>query len=212
MTARESGDGRERRAERGRQAVSDALVELIAETGAMPDISLVARRAGVGRRSVFRYFDGVGALELETGRAMRRLFTERVPLPGPRGALPQRLDALVRHRARLYELLTPVRRFLDGARARGRPEIDALVDEGRHVLRAHLRTMLMPELAANPQALVGLDLVTSWEAWRALREGSKLPVPAARRELRRLLGLLIAPRRAARRGARPRPARARSTR
>lgn len=192
MTDEPLPDGRTRRADEGRRRVSEALVALVVETGVMPDVAAVARRARVGRRSVFRYFDGVEGLEVETAREMRRTFTERVPLPEPAGSFEARLAALALHRGDLYEAITPVRRFLDAARVRGNPPIDAIVDEGRAALRAHLCRMLAPELERHPGALAGADLATSWEGWRALREGQGLSVARARAEIIRVLQALFA--------------------
>lgn len=186
-------DGRSERALRGQRRVSEALVALIVETGTMPDLSAVARRAGVGRRSIFRYFDGVRALELETARVMRRMFTERVPLPVATGGFETRLEALVRHRANLYEHIAPVRRFLEAARARGNAKLATIIDEGRAAVRASLRSMLASELAARPELFRAAEVITSWEAWCALRDGLACSVAAARLEVKRLLRALFAP-------------------
>lgn len=206
-------DGRSRRALQGQRRVGEALVALIVESGRMPDVSTVARRAGVGRRSLFRYFDGVQALEVETARAMRGMFTELVPLPVPRGSFDERLTALVRHRAALYERITPVRRFLDAARARGNAQLATIIDEGRAALRSSLRSMLAPELRARPALLRAAEVVTSWEAWCALREGLACSVATSRREVTRLLRALFAsPKRARSPRARPAAAPGRSRR
>lgn len=200
----ETLDGRGQRAVRGRERVSQALVALVVAQGRMPSVDEVAARAGVGRRSVFRYFDGVEALELETARAMRVLMTERVPLPVAEGTLDQRLALLVRHRARLYERITPVRRFLDATRQRGNTAFDGFIDDARRMLRAHLRSVLSPELATHPDLLPVLDLLTSWEAWMALREGQKRSAAAAQKILRDAMEKqlsLTSPKRAARRSA-----------
>jgi AcrR family transcriptional regulator len=185
-------DGRAERALKGRRRVSEALVALVVASGRMPSVEEVAARAGVGRRSVFRYFDGVGALEVETARAMRALMTERVPLPAPLGSLDRRLAALVRHRARLYERIGPVRRFLEAARQRGNTAFDGFIDDGRRVLRENLEGVLEPELAGRPGLLPALELLTSWEAWVALREGQRRSPAAAQRVLREAISAVVA--------------------
>lgn len=164
---------------------------LVAKTGRMPTVDEVASRAGVARRSVFRYFDGVEALEVETAHAMRALMNEQVPPPDARGSLEERLDALVHHRAQLYDRLTPIRRFLDAARQRGNPAFDSLVDGGRKLLVQQLRTVLKPELAHNARLQPVLELVTSWEAWVALREGQRRSAASARQIMREALKALL---------------------
>jgi AcrR family transcriptional regulator len=178
--ARNTEDGRGKRVVRGRTQVSQALVAMVVEQGRMPSVEEVAARAGVSRRSVFRYFDGVEALEVETARAMRALMTERVPLPEAEGSLDARLEVLVWHRARLYERISPVRRFLDAARQRGNSAFHTFIRDGQRMLRAHLRTVVGPELNAQPELLPILELLTSWEAWTSLRDGQGCSVAKAR--------------------------------
>jgi AcrR family transcriptional regulator len=172
-------DGRTQRSEVGRQRVSEALVALVSDQGRMPTVEEVAARAGVSRRSVFRYFDGVEALELETARAMRAMVTDRLPLPAAEGPLEKRLWVLVQHRARLYEQISPVRRFLEAARNRGNLTFGEFIQDGQRRLREHLQAVLAPELKERPEMLPVLDLLTSWEAWVALRDGQRCSVPAA---------------------------------
>jgi AcrR family transcriptional regulator len=186
-------DGRQARADDGRKRVGAALLALVSETGRIPDIESVAQHAGVSRRSVFRYFDGVGALELETARLMRTLVTERHPLPEARGNVKERVRTLIEHRASLYETITPIRKFLDAARYGGNADIDAFVDGARRLLKAHLKTMFARELIAHPERLSGLDLVTSWEGWRVLREGQRHSIKQAKVEMANVLHILLSP-------------------
>ena len=174
-------DGRQQRAVRGRQQVSAALVALVVEHGRIPNVDEVAARAGVSRRSVFRYFDGVSALEVETARVMRALVTERVPVPVADGSIDERLITLVRHRAELYERITPVRRFLEAAQQRGNAAFADFIADGQRLLREHLELTLRPELTTAPHLAAVLELLTSWEAWVALRDGQRRSRSAAER-------------------------------
>lgn len=192
MTSTPPIDGRRARSADGRRRVGAALLDLVREQGALPEVAEVARRAGVGRRTVFRYFDGVGALELETARMMRAQITAEHPLPAMTGDLDARLGALVRHRSVLYEWVTPVRRFLDAARAKGNPALDRFVDGARVLLRAQVRQALAPELAGRPGLLLPLEVVTSWETWHTLRRGHRCSVARARREVEGMVRALLA--------------------
>ncbi|MGV1791940.1 TetR/AcrR family transcriptional regulator [Rhizobium sp. A37_96] len=175
-----------------RARIGMALLQLVRETGAMPDVETVARRAGVGRRTVFRYFDGRAALELETAQRMRSWITEDLPLPQPVGDVGTRMNALLSHRARLYETVTPVRRFLDAARSRGNVALDEFIDGARRMLRANLMSMLADELRDRPEAADALDVATSWETWRALREGQNCSIKEAERRMGWLVRAIIA--------------------
>ncbi len=53
----ETVDGRRARRERGRIAVSDAVIDLAFEGNANPTAEQVAKRAGVSVASLFRYFE-----------------------------------------------------------------------------------------------------------------------------------------------------------
>jgi AcrR family transcriptional regulator len=50
-------DGRHARFERNKTEVVRALLSLIRERGVVPTVEVIARRAHVSRRSVFRFFD-----------------------------------------------------------------------------------------------------------------------------------------------------------
>ena len=62
-TAPARPDGRRASRERNRIAVVDALLDLYAEGNLRPGAGEVARRAGLSRRSVFRYFDDLDDLD-----------------------------------------------------------------------------------------------------------------------------------------------------
>ena len=65
-------DGRRARRERNREAVLDALMELVKEGDDDPSVDDIAARAGVSYRSVYRYFDDRADLfDAATKRAMR---------------------------------------------------------------------------------------------------------------------------------------------
>lgn len=183
--------GSTRRVREARRRVGEALYALVNETAKMPDVAAVAERAGVSQRSIFRYFAGVQALEIETARQMLEIAQIRHPMPAPDGNLDARVRALVDHRADLYETVTPARRLLEAARTNGNTKLDAFISMRRHLLREHLREMLGEPIMVQPAKLSALDLVTSWEAWRGLREGQQCTVDAAKCEMQRLIYAII---------------------
>ena len=64
----ETIDGRRARRERGRLAVSDAVIDLVGEGNTDPTSEQVAERAGVSVASLFRYFETLEELRQETLR------------------------------------------------------------------------------------------------------------------------------------------------
>lgn len=180
-------DGRRKRSDATRLKVGEALADLVAETGSLPDIDTIARRAQVGRTSVFRYFDGVQALEIELARYLRSVLVERFPWPKPVGVVGQRLADLVAHRSAFYEHLTPFRLFIDAARTRGNSELDEFIECWRFLVRDNLALMLAPEVANNNCRLDELELISSWGAWRTMRAEQSASIDQACERLQRVL-------------------------
>ena len=145
------------------------------------------RQARVGRRSRSDCDRRRGGLEVETAREMRPPSWQVLePAAGSFDAARRAgsTGAISTRRSRRCGA------FLDAARVRGNPPIDAIVDEGRAALQAHLCRMLAPGWRA-PGALAGADPATSWEGGGAAG-GSGLPVARARAEIIRVLQALFA--------------------
>ena len=166
-------DGRVRRGERNRQAIVDALFELVREGELQPTAEQVAERAGVGTRTVFRHFDDMESLHAELSARLER---EILPLfeTRPReGGLDPRLRELVARRALIYERIAPFKRSGKLQRWRSPFLSQAHADMVRRLRTDLLETL--PELRDVPPALLeALDLVTSFEAWDRLRAEQRL--------------------------------------
>ena len=103
-------DGRTVRAERTRQALVDALLELLYEGELQPTAERISARAGVSERSLFQHFADREALYQAVAvqqyeRIMPTLDPVDVSLP-----LSERIETFVAQRAQLLETVTPVRR------------------------------------------------------------------------------------------------------
>jgi AcrR family transcriptional regulator len=97
-------DGRTLRRSRNRDAVIDALLELVREGRLNPGAAQIAERAGVSHRSVFRYFDDLNDL---VRTAIRQDFLAAEPLleiPAIGGrTLEERAINFVKARVTLYD-------------------------------------------------------------------------------------------------------------
>jgi AcrR family transcriptional regulator len=203
-------DGRLARSERSRRAVVVALLDLLEEGNIRPTAAQIAQRAGVSLRSVFQHFESIETLfAAAADLQMERLAPLVVPIP-PGGELADRLAMLVARRSRLLEAITPVRRAslrvepfsnevrtrLEGARARGRAEVE-------HVFG--------PELEARPPAqrrelVAALGAAASWSTWENLRRHQGLSIERARKVMMLMLTALLGARAASPRGRRGRGA------
>ena len=166
-------DGRRQRRDRNRNAVVDAVLELVSEGELAPGAEAVAARAGLSARSVFRYFEDLDDL-CRAGiakqlAAVRPYLHPAVEVDGP---LADRVDAIVAQRTRLYTAMGNVGTF-----ARQRAPFQPLVAEqltaARRLLRERLRSVLAPELATldAPDAdvlVAAADVLCSFEAFHLL--------------------------------------------
>jgi AcrR family transcriptional regulator len=167
-------DGRNARRERGRQAVFDAALDLVQETGAPPSPEAVARRAGVSVSSLFRYVDTLDELQ----EAVIDRFTQRyaslfeIPDLG-RGGLDDRIARHIKSRLTQYSTVAPVAR-LTRSRSLTRPRLAASLTAHRSAQWDQVRHHYEPELSAHSPAtiddLVGsIATLTSFEAWDLLQ-------------------------------------------
>jgi AcrR family transcriptional regulator len=188
-------DGRAARAQRTRSAVVDALIGLLEDGDAQPTTAAIAARAGVAERTIFQHFPDRDALFLAVGaRQTERLTAEWEPVPRT-GPFEDRLDAFIEQRARILEVVTPVRR---GALLM-EPFSEA-VSEGlagfRKLKRSEAERVFEIELDALPAreratTVAALGAAASWSSWEELRRHQGLSVGKARAAMRRSVAALL---------------------
>jgi AcrR family transcriptional regulator len=175
-------DGRRLRSEASRGRIVEAMIAIVREQGGLglPPAELVAERAGVGLRTVFRLFEDMDGVY----RAMQVVITaELEPLmegPPPTGDARRDLETEIERRAKLFELILPLQIAADSQRHRS-----PALREGRARLvrlqREALRAVAPPALAARPEQMAALELAVSFEAWRRLRTDQDASPDKARR-------------------------------
>jgi TetR/AcrR family transcriptional regulator, regulator of autoinduction and epiphytic fitness len=191
-------DGRTERAERTRRALVDALLALLDEGELRPTAERIAARAGVSERSLFQHFpDREQLFEAVARQQYERVVPTLRPVDASL-ALPERIEAFVEQRARLYEQSKGVRRaalllepdsgavagWLAASRKAGvtdvervfRDELQRAPDEERPVLRAALVSAF------------------AWTAWESYRFHQGLGVGRARAAMRATVAALLAER------------------
>ena len=167
-------DGRTLRRERGRAAVTDAMIELVLEGHLPPSAEQLAARSGVSVASVFRYFDGLDDLRRSATEEYFRRYDHLFEISDiGEGTLAERIDRIVDARLRLYTVTGPMGELV---RIRARQDPTAHDNLGRlrrtyaAQLRHHFDTELS-ELSTPARAdLVGtIATLTSFESWEQLR-------------------------------------------
>ena len=146
-------------------ATSGFLIELFHEGIYEPGSALIAERAGLSPRSLFRYFDDIDDL---SHAAINRELAEAVPLVAididESAPLPVRIERLVESRIRVYEAVGP------GARAaRVVAHRNAVVARQIHDARRFLREQIRLLFGDVPQ-LAAIDALCSFETFDLLRE------------------------------------------
>jgi AcrR family transcriptional regulator len=163
-------DGRRARRERGRMAVTEAMIDLVMDGHVPPSTDQIAERAGVSASSLFRYFETLDDLR----RATTALYFERyADLFGitdiGEGSLAERIERFVGCRVKLHETIEPMARL-----ARWRANDVDQIDETLHLVRAtrvdqirqHFDAEFCSLTPANADDLAMIvATLTSFESW-----------------------------------------------
>jgi AcrR family transcriptional regulator len=183
-------DGRHRRSADSRRRIVDAMLELVREGDMAPSADIVAARAGVGRRTVFRLFSDMEGIYREMQAVMREKVAPVRAQPLAADTPAGLLHALVERRVRFFEEVLPMTVAASVHRYRS-PVLQADHAEIQRELRAILLGVLPPAQAADKGLVEALDAVMSIDLWRRLRLEQKLSIEAATDILRRLVGALV---------------------
>ena len=188
-------DGRVARGIRAREAIAQALIELLHEGVERPTARQLAEHAGVSLRLVFHHFDDMETVLQSAVAIQVERHWARLEAVAPDGDLAHRVGATVRERARLYDAIAPVRRAAGLAAGRS-PTLARQLEASRRMLRSQLRHTFSRELeayeygrtaAAERDLLDALDVATSFETWDQLRRQTGRSAAAARHVVERLV-------------------------
>ncbi|HWI71483.1 MAG TPA: TetR/AcrR family transcriptional regulator [Baekduia sp.] len=188
-------DGRVARSRRTRAAIVEALVELLEEGNPQPTIEEIASRAGVAPRTVFQHYADREALFAAVSAHREAHLQALMGTIDPGAPLPERIDAIVAQRARVYEWIAAVRR---GALLMEpfSESVHVWLEAFRAAKRQELERVFAAEIAARPEReratlAAALGAAGSWSAWDALRAQQGLDVEAASAALALTLRALL---------------------
>lgn len=172
MKSDEPTDGRRARRSKSRQAVIEAMFDLVQEGKSPPEVEDVAARAGVSVSSVFRNFDGISDMQHQAVQWFQRQYWHLFEVNDADGPLIDRLRSHVRSRVTIADEVGPILR-LSRARAVDHEKMAAstatvrsrMADQTRRRFANEIR-QLSPAQAANLTALI--DATTSLEAYEVM--------------------------------------------
>jgi AcrR family transcriptional regulator len=176
-------DGRSLRRERNRQDIVNALLDLI-ETGETEiSAALIASKAGLSERSIFRYFDDVNDLyrsvcDLAFSKEIEYALIDDAGV----GSLDTKIENFVNQRVRIYtmnEKIAPAARSF----AFKNPIIKNQLVVGRKLLRTQIIKHFAEELSAFDKqqqqvAVAIIDSLTTFEYYDMMRSDQKMSVQA----------------------------------
>ena len=142
-------DGLSARRERNREAVIDALIEMLMAGEDEPSVDDIANRAGVSYRSVYRYFDDrTDMLTAAARRSMAWVGPLLAEASGPYKAddpLDHRIDSVVDARAEVYVQIADILRTAL-MRSHEAPYIAEEMHKARELLREQINVRFANEL------------------------------------------------------------------
>jgi AcrR family transcriptional regulator len=187
MATTNAGRRRVRDPARTREAIAEALLDLLNDGDRVPTAETIAARAGVSRRSVFAHFADLDELYVVSARLqIERLHAASTPIDHQL-SFAERVQSFVAQRERVYLAMTPVRRMALAA-APDSPVLAESIDRADAWLREQLAEVFAPELAGRPPELLDeVDAAVSWAAWYHLRRLAPVEVRRCQRHLLEVL-------------------------
>jgi len=181
-------DGRRRRSQDSRARIITAVVDVIREGQIDPTAEMVADRAGVSLRTVFRNVSDMESLYRDIGQVVETEMRALAMRPFKGVCWRERIVEMVGRRSEGFEVLQPFRRASDLRR-----HASPTLQEDRERLARTLRLILRRELPTDLDSptIEALDLLLSYEAWSRLRLEQGLEPAAAQQVLERAVRALI---------------------
>ena len=174
-------DGRSLRRKRNRQDIVDALLGLIENGETEISAALIASKAGLSERSIFRYFDDVDDLyrsvcDLAFSKEIEFALIDDAGF----GSLDTKIENFVNQRVRIYtmnEKIAPAARSF----AFKNPVIKNQLVFGRKLLRAQITKHFAEDLSAFDKsqqqvAVATIDALTTFESYDMMRSDQKMSV------------------------------------
>ncbi len=183
-------DGRRRRTAESRGRVIEALLDCVRAGDFDPSAEVVASRAGVGLRTVFRLFTDKEGLFGEMSEAVRAQMATLALAPLKGETWRERLEDLMSRRFTAFEQAMPFRRA-----ALAHAHHSATINANNRAIQAALRQTLMAvlpaEVTGEGPTFEALDAALSIDLWIRLRTDQDLRPAEAQAAVRRVITALL---------------------
>lgn len=163
---------------------------LIRDGEMSPSAAQVAERANVGLRTVFRHFEEMEVLYREIAEVVRPRVLSALLQPYRGVTWRDQFDELIQRRIEVYEEIMPLK--IAGSILRFRSPF-LMQDYNDHLkfARKTLKQVVPLAISEDRDLFRALEMVTSFQAWRRLRQDQGLSVADATRVLQRLVAGLL---------------------
>lgn len=186
-------DGRTARGARTREAIIDALYDLLREGHGDTGARAIAERAGVSTRSVFQHFEDLETVYDEVAARQEDAIHPHLAPIDPLIPIAERVDRLVAARDEMYSIIAPVRRAVNVHRtARTSPLVRNNLNRLHRAMREQVAATFPREVSGDERLLAQIEVCLSFESWDQFTSQHGLTRAAARGHLAGLVISLVA--------------------
>jgi AcrR family transcriptional regulator len=187
VTTANVADGRSARKNATRDAIADALLDLLKEGRLRPTAKEIAARAGISVRSVYVHFSDLEDLFCVAAARHLERIAPLLTKSTDEGALRARAEAFVSHRAELFEHFGAVRRAAE-LQAPFSPTLQRIMTISHAHSQNEIERVFDNELAPmtadqRARVIAVLDSLAGGSTWDVLQEHHALSAPDAQRAL-----------------------------
>lgn len=156
-----------------------------------PSAVMVAERADVGLRTVFRHFEDMDSIYDEMTGALMAAVMPKVKAPFQSTTWRDRLIECIDRRADVYEAIFPMRvcmtlRYYQSEFIQEQYKRDVEME------RSTLKAIVPDSIAADRTLFAALEVTLGFATWRRLRQDQKLSVGQAKKTVQLMIEGLIA--------------------
>jgi AcrR family transcriptional regulator len=183
-------DGRKQRSERSRQAIVDAMLDIIMGGRMEPSAAEVAEKAGVSARTVFRHFEEMDSLYSEMTERLEAEIMPIIQQPFTGEGWRAQLDQLLERRAMIYERIMPVK-IAASIRRFSSDYLMLNYERFVHLERTGLEGVLPDTIRKDATLFSAIEMCAGFQTWRRLRQDQGLSTDQAADVVRLTISRLV---------------------